>query len=115
MRVVLLNALPLNAVKYDNFVITVSRVTVDHMRRYLKNLRDYVQYELKCYIRHSATVDLLNKLLNIDLGTSNELYQYQDGDIIFVVTLKKPTRGAEVINLSEEDIEIFRVNIAKGE
>ena len=64
------------------------------------------------FIRHQATIELL-KSLGIDLEVSSGLYQYQDGDVIYVVTLRRPVRGAEVEGLSLEDLLIHKVVVEK--
>jgi len=106
-RFVFLNALPINVLnitKPTKLVITPVKPEV------LRQLADMMR-PVKSYIRHPATVSLLNRLFNLGLETSSELYRYQRGDIIYVVTLKKPVRGAEVTDLTENDIEIYQVEV----
>jgi len=100
-RVVLLNALPLNAIKEQYFDIACKRTTIEA-------IVDIVKHSLKVenYIRHESTVKLLSKLLNADLKTSSDLYTYKKGDVLVIVTLKKPIRGQEV-EVKEEDLDYF--------
>jgi len=105
VRYVFLNALPLNALnisKPTKLIITPVKPEV------LKQLAPEMQPKAS-YIRHPATVQLLNKLFNLNLSVSSELYKYQQGDVIYVITLKKPVRGAEIENITENDIEIYHV------
>jgi hypothetical protein len=70
--------------------------------------------EVKCYIRHQATVQLLKELLEVELAPSSEAYKYDPRDIVYVVTLKTPARGQEVTELSITDIEIYKVYASEG-
>jgi hypothetical protein len=103
-RVVLLNALPLNAIPKDMyyFDIACKRTTPEA-------IVDIVRHSAKIenFIRHESTVKLLSRLLNVELKPSAGLYTYESGDILVVVTLKRPQRGQEVTELSEEDLEYF--------
>jgi len=102
-RVVLLNALPLNALPKDAcyFNISCKRTTIEA-------IVDIVKHSLKVenYIRHESTVKLLSKLLNMELKPSAGLYTYEKGDILIIVTLKKPQRGQEV-EVKEEDLDYY--------
>ena len=110
-RIILLNALPLNAFPsdWDNFAITVYRVSTDYLKSAIKKAS-----EIKCYIRHPATVELLKKLLEVELKPSAELYKYTEGDSIFVITLKTPERGKEATEVRQEDIEVYYVEAEPG-
>jgi hypothetical protein len=102
-RVVLLNALPLNAIpEHANFFdIACKRTTIDAVVDIIKHSE-----AVENYIRHESTVRLLSKLLNIELKPSSELYRYRNGDTLIIVSLKKPIRGQEV-EVREEDLEYF--------
>jgi len=108
-NLVLLNAFPVNAFPYDIF-------TVAFMREEVSNLaKDVVLAEsVKCFIRHPATVELLNTLLKVKLEPSSELYRYSTNDIIYIITLKSPERGKETAKLSLDDLLIYRVIVAEG-
>jgi hypothetical protein len=110
-RVVLLNALPLNmfSEEWRNFSIQVQRVGIGFLRDYVERAS-----EVKCYIRHPATIQLLSKLLQIELKPSAELYKYSMDDEVFIVTLKQPERGREATEVTEKDIEIYRIVAAPG-
>jgi len=111
MRVVLLNALPLNAFPYDHFAIQVHRASFTLVKNVVYAV---ARVSVECFIRHEATVKLLEKVLGLELKPSSGLYQHQPDDIIFVITLKKPVRGAEVTELKEDDVEVFEVIVARG-
>ena len=105
-RVVFLNALPLNAIKDAYyFDIYCKRTSIEA-------IADIVMHSAKVenYIRHESTVKLLSKLLNIDLKPSSGLYEYRDGDVLVIVTLKKPVRGQEV-EVKEEDLDYFMCTV----
>ena len=62
------------------------------------------------YIRHPSTVRILNEVLGLDLQPSSELYQYQQGDIVIVVGLRRPVRGQEVeVTVNDLDIAIISI------
>jgi len=109
-RFVFLNALPLNALPQAQLELSVVPVDIDKLRERLK-LAQRRGIKIVSYIRHPATVELINKLLNLDLKPSSELYKYETGDLMFVVTLKKPIRGAEIEKVSKEDVTIYEVDV----
>jgi hypothetical protein len=104
-RVVLLNALPLNAFPQYYFVIVCKRTTIEAIIDIVKHSK-----EVKNYIRHESTVKLLSKLLNIDLKQSSELYEYRIGDVLIVVTLRRPIRGQEM-EVKEDDLDYFMCTV----
>ena len=104
-RLVFVPPLPLNAIKKSTFVMLVQRRSIE----FIKILIDYAKEQkmpIECYIRHESTVKLLNEVLGLDLKPSNALYEYRDGDILVMVGLKKPVRGAEVTDVKLEDLDI---------
>jgi len=114
-RVVLLNALPLNAIPYERFAIQVNRLSPDAFEYSI--LQDIDKgYQIISFIRHKATVDLLSKMLNVEIKVSNELYKYQESDLIYIVTLKpeKIQRGQEATDLKPEDLAYYYIAIAEG-
>lgn len=112
-RYVFLNSLPLSAFSFRKpfrLVITPVRPEV------LKSLAPLInRHPVTSYIRHESTIQLLNKLYGLQLTTGSGLYQYTEGDILYVVTLKRPIRGAEVKNLGPEDIQIYQVEVFPSE
>jgi hypothetical protein len=66
--------------------------------------------EVKNYIRHPATVDVLNALLKTSLKPNAENYTYNEGDTIVVVTVKNLTRGQEM-KVGTGDLDIFVVRV----
>jgi len=109
-KVVLLNAFPINMLDFE----TTSSYMVGLNKMDLMRLKEVVEgKEVRCYIRHTATVEVLKKVLGIELTPSNEVYRYEEGDDIYVVTLKKPIRGQEV-SVSEDDLIVISVKIVKS-
>ncbi len=105
-RIVILNALPLNMFPsdWDRFTIKVIKATEKDLLHDITDAR-----EVKCYIRHTATVQLLEKLLGLKLQQSSELYKYNPEDKVYIVTLKTPQRGQEATEISVNDIEIYMI------
>ncbi len=111
MRVVFLNGLPLNMFpsEWGYFAIQVIKATWEDL------LRDLAEAsEVKCYIRHQATVQLLEKHLEIKLQPSSELYKYDPRDRVYIVTLKTPQRGQEATEVSVSDVEIYEIYASEG-
>jgi len=106
-RLVFLNALPLNAFPIDEYGLKIGIVKVS-LYSVKPLVKDWARagVPIECYIRHRATVELLNKLLGLDMKPSDGLYRYSDGDKIIVVTLKKPLRGQEV-DVKPQDIVFY--------
>jgi hypothetical protein len=107
-RNVLLNALPLNAFEYERFSLTVVRITPYYL---IGSLKDNMEKGVAVvnYIRHPATVNLLNQH-GLNLQPSSGLYKYESGDLLFIVTVKTPQRGQEMqVGLSDLDCFIVFV------
>jgi hypothetical protein len=111
-RLVLLNALPLNAIQLDHFCIDVRRETIDDLRYYINKAKS-INAEIISYIRHEATVNLLNQVLGLSLRPESGLYQWREGDELIIITLKKPIRGQEATEVKIEDLEFFYVYISR--
>jgi len=110
-RVVLLNALPLNALDAfnANVHLEVTRIPIDAISAWV-NERLAEGYTLTHYIRHPATIQVLREL-GIPLGMpSTDLYRYRNGDILVVITLSSPQRGQEV-QVRPEDLAVWIVRI----
>jgi len=109
-NVVILNALPLNAVSKKTAVIYCEQLSLGEFVKAFKNYATKAK-EVKCYVRHQGTVALLNKMLGVNLIPSDGLYNYEDDDIMFIITLKRPARGQEVTEVKLEDLDIRLVTI----
>jgi hypothetical protein len=105
MKVVFLNALPLNAFPFSSFMLRTFKVTVDELKTIIAGK------QIINYIRHPATISLLSSLLGINLTPNPGIYQYSQGDEIVVITLKTPQRGQEVQTISPSDLLIYRVEV----
>ena len=69
-------------------------------------------YAVEHYIRHPATIAALRSFgAPLSEAPSTGLYQYTDGDIIIVVTLRQPQRGVEVQQVRPEDLEAWEVRV----
>ena len=109
MRLVLLNAFPLSAFPYDTFTALFRRTSIEELARDVATAT-----EVLCFIRHPATVATLQGLLNVPLKPSAGLYEYREGDLVYVITLKTPTRGQEVAEVKPEDLDVTRVVVVQG-
>jgi len=111
-RIVFLNALPLNAFPIDEgeeVLFSIAKESYVSLRGLIKD-HARAGIPVECYIRHPSTVHVINKLFNLNLKPSSELYSYREGDKIIVVSLKKPIRGKEV-EVKPEDIEFYIVTL----
>jgi len=109
-RIIILNALPLNALPRHHIRLDVLPVSN------LNELAAWVQrrvaegYVVEHYIRHSATIQALRSLgIPLSETPNAGLYSYSPGDVIVVVTLRNPLRGQEVQQVSPQDLESWIV------
>ena len=113
IRIVFIPPLPLNAFPYKQFSLLVSKTSFEGLKKILKKYQESgVELEIKNFVRHESTVQILNQELGLSLKPSSELYSYQEGDIMIVVGLKKPVRGQE-IQVSRDDIELAIVTLKR--
>ena len=105
MKVVLLNALPLNAFPFSSFNLKVQNIAIDELKALITG-KTAINF-----IRHPATVQLLSNVLGIDLTPSPGIYQYSQDDEIVVITLKTPQRGQEVQEIQQSDLLIYKVEV----
>jgi hypothetical protein len=114
-RIVLLNALPLNAFPIEThrqFQFEGEVVALDELIVVLKFAQHY-NIPIENYIRHEPTVKLLSQLVSLELKPESTLYSYSESDEIYIITLKKPQRGVEV-EVKPEDLLIVRVKYSKA-
>ncbi len=106
-RLVLLNALPLNMFGLEEgewIELIIERISIEKLKRFVSEAS-----EIACFVRHRATVELLSRILGVELKPSAKLYRYRPGDRIVVVSLRTPIRGQEVEEVKLEDFEIYLV------
>ncbi len=110
-RLIFLNALPLNSIPLNHFCVDVRRVDAEFLRFLVREAKS-INAEIISYIRHEATLNLLNKIFNLNLVSSPGLYQWRENDEIIVITLK---RGIilDPHDVELEDLEIFHVYISE--
>jgi len=110
-RIVVLNALPLNALPRQPLQLVVEPMSIVSAAMWLNHMARQ-GYEIVHFIRHQATIELLRGLgAPIDERPNTGLYQWQEGDILIVVTLRQPSRGVEVQQVRPEDLEAWEVRI----
>jgi len=89
----------------ERAVIEFRRLTLEETLRLLQE-GNTVEH----YIRHQATVQLLQSL-GIQLGTPGNVYIYRPGDVIIMAVLAAPQRGQEVTRLQPEDLVFYLVTV----
>ncbi len=107
IRIVLLNALPLNmfGLQEGEFVeVVIERISIEKLKQLVAEAD-----EIACFVRHRATVELLSRILGVGLEPNTDLYRYRPSDRIVVVTLRTPIRGREATEVKLEDLEIYVV------
>ncbi|RLG84700.1 MAG: hypothetical protein DRO39_07245 [Thermoprotei archaeon] len=108
-RLIFAPPLPLNAFQGKTISIKVRRLSIEELRHLVEQYKQQ-GVEIMNYIRHPSTVRILNEVLGLDLQPSSELYQYQQGDIVIVVGLRRPVRGQEVeVTVNDLDIAIISI------
>jgi len=77
-------------------------------RQCISDIVDLVKnnVQVENYIRHEGTVKLLNRYLPVELKASQQLYTFRPGDVMVIVSLKKPMRGVEVTDVKLEDLDL---------
>jgi hypothetical protein len=110
-RIVVLNALPLNALPRSHLELDVLPVSVFDLATWVQR-RLQGGYEIIHFIRHPATIQALRAAgIPLSPDPNAGLYQYDAGDIIVVVTLRVPTRGQETQQVSPQDLEAWIVTV----
>ena len=102
-RLILLNALPLNALPRKQLTLTIRPIAIQELIALMRE----GGFEIVNFIRHSSTLEALG----IQLTPNSGLYKYEPHDKIIVVTLKTPQRGQEAQNVKPEDLEIWQVEV----
>jgi hypothetical protein len=109
--VIVLNALPLNALPRRHLSLDVLPISINELAQWI-NRRLQEGWQLVHYIRHPATIQVLRQAgIPLSETPSSNLYQYIHGDIIIVVTLKTPQRGQEATQVSLQDLEAWVVTV----
>jgi hypothetical protein len=110
-RIVILNALPLNALPRRHVQADILPVAINELVAWIQR-RAAEGYELIHYIRHAGTIAALRAAGAPLSETPNSgLYSYREGDILVVVTLRNPPRGQEVSQVSPQDLETWVVTL----
>ena len=111
MSIVILPSFPLNILPWN----ISDRFTVLFIRRTLNELKGIIgDREVITYVRHAPTNKLLAKYFKL-VDKSNEQYVFNPQDYIIIVTLMRrtPVSGQD-IEVSENDLLVVDVGIAKG-
>jgi len=110
-RVVILNALPLNALPRSHLELDVLPVSLQDLARWVQR-RLQEGWQLVHYIRHPATIAALRQLgIPLSEQPNAGLYSYDAGDIIVVVSLRAPQRGQEQQQVNISDLEAWVVTV----
>jgi hypothetical protein len=106
-RLVLLNAFPINA--FDSFTSFTARFEKSSFTE--MKFDELRCGDIVCFIRHPATVSLINQKLSTQLQPNLGLYKHDPRDIIYIVSLKSPERGKEATTITENDVDIWKVEV----
>jgi len=68
MKVVLLNALPLNAFPFSSFNLKVQNIAIDELKALITGKT------IVNFVRHPATVSLLSGIIGVDLTPTPGIY-----------------------------------------
>ena len=110
-RIVFLNALPLNALPRRHIQLDVIPVTLQELASWVQR-RLQEGYEVVQYVRHPATIAALRATgIPLNEQPNAGLYTYSYGDVIVVVSLRNPSRGQEVQQVSPQDLEMWIVTV----
>jgi len=110
-RIVILNALPLNALPRSHLELDVLPVSLQDLARWVQR-RLQEGWQLVHYIRHPATIVALRQLgIPLSEQPNSGLYSYDAGDIIVVVSLRSPVRGQEQQHVNISDLEAWVVTV----
>jgi len=103
-RIIILNGFPVSAMLKGAHQATFyfERIPFDEfMRRLEEAKREGIP--VISYVRHPATA----RLVGVEPSSGN--YEYKRGDVIYIIVLSTPQRGAEVTEIKEDDVEVFMV------
>jgi len=110
-RIVVLNALPLNALPRRHISLDVLPVSLQELATWIQR-RLAEGYQPIHFIRHPATIAALRQAgIPLSETPNAGLYQYAPGDVLVVVTLRSPQRGQEVQQIRPEDLETWIVTV----
>jgi hypothetical protein len=110
-RIVILNAFPLNALPRRHVQLDILPVGVNDLVAWVQR-RLAEGFQLVHYVRHVGTIQALRSIgIPLSSEPNSGLYAYDAGDIIVVVTLRTPTRGQEVAQLSPQDLEAWIITV----
>ena len=110
-NIVFLGALPLNALPRRVLNLSVMPVTLRDLLVWVDR-RLSEGYRLTHYIRHVGTIATLRALgIPLDERPNVDLYRYQEGDILVIVSLKTPPRGQDAAEVDPRDLEAWLVHL----
>jgi hypothetical protein len=110
-RVVVLNALPLNALPRAHLELDVLPVSINDLASWIQR-RLAEGYEVLHFVRHASTIQALRSIgIPLPEQPNSGLYTYRPDDLLVVVTLRTPPRGQEQQNIRPEDLEVWIVTV----
>jgi len=118
-RVILLFTFPVNAFQkaFFNQYMTAEFKKLD-LEEFAQYLKFYAQkgVPIQNYIKYAEIVMLLNKIGNLELQPNDDLYEYNVGDVIFVVTMKRKIifKKETIEDVDEKNLNFYKVTIAPG-
>ena len=108
-RVVILNAMPMNALPPKHLRLETLPVAPNEFVEWVKR-RLEGGWRVIHYVRHVGTIQALRSAgVPINEAPETGLYKYREGDVMAVVTLKNPTRGQEQTAVTLDDLAVWLV------
>jgi len=112
-KIVFLNALPVNAFPDEPMTLFVMPVTLQQLQRFVDFAMTREGLMPIHYIRHATTLELVRKYVpQLPEQPNAGIYRWESRDVVVVITLKSPQRGAEAQQVTESDLD---VRIVMGE
>ncbi len=105
-RAIITNAFALSMLNNPRrAVVEFQRITIEEVRQILSSSN------VIHFVRHPATLQLIEQLAGRSLPSGGNTYLYQRGDVVVMAVLSVPQRGQEVAAVRPEDIVFYRITV----
>ncbi|BDR92258.1 STIV orfB116 family protein [Vulcanisaeta souniana] len=102
-EILLLNALPLNAISQGEVVIKARRISPEEARRIIEGK------QLRSFIGHEATANALSILLGVNVPTNRANATLTKGSEALIIVLVQRLPEGQVIRSVEEVLRFFQL------
>ncbi|WP_054844618.1 DUF1874 domain-containing protein [Vulcanisaeta souniana] len=103
-EILLLNALPLNAISQGEVVIKARRISPEEARRIIEGGK-----QLRSFIGHEATANALSILLGVNVPTNRANATLTKGSEALIIVLVQRLPEGQVIRSVEEVLRFFQL------